>query len=589
MATIFNIHGGEQEVAELAGNGDLFDSQNLDFNFLGPPPWSVLWPSNIFPRPTFRQLTAAMIRMMPAAELLNLFYDLATVTADNKRNPCIMVRPHPLYSAGLPASWETFNHEVDLQKFIYNVRTDLRYVKNEETGEWMPGLVPLWNYAAYLAPVCPPTLGDQIFKWAITVIASLIPGGWPAIIFTIQSLVVSALRVQSDMAAMRARLAIFDTALQGVFGVFAQDNRDRAALYRYFRPDMLPYDCAVHVPVSELSWKYALVLGLPHPAMICRVGETCQQLYARLGQETFDARYTFPSPFDVCTPGTDCPSGTIETMLRIAYDKVLWHYQVDLQAKIDDAILNSWPYYFRFSYDDSDEARALIAPGAKRYSVLRVIPTVDMSQGRPMLIDISGCANWKPPGCYSIASPDTVPGLPDFLARWKKAGRVDPLGVVGTNGCRIPDGMCQGTLIDPSVIPGLSDLLNNWLYARANPDPLKLIPQDIIDRAKSGAAAELARQAAADAAAAANNPPPVVVPLPPDITTSIPPVIVLPDPTTPPASVPDVPGGGGGGGVIISPPTAPSAPPVLSQKQVATESALPNFVLAGVLALLASR
>lgn len=110
--------------------------------------------------------------------------------------------------------------------------------------------------------------------------------------------------------------AMMKTILGGIYAIASEANLQLLVKSGQLT-DRLTYDEAVNVPVTRRAWELALVLGLPHPAMICK----------RLAP---------------------CTSGTVEKNLIQAVEAIHRYYRMDLQRRMEDE-LQTHPIWFQLT------------------------------------------------------------------------------------------------------------------------------------------------------------------------------------------------------------------------------------------------
>lgn len=294
-------------------------------------------------KPTCKDLTDSAILTADPLDILQLYYSL---TANKTRkegwfDECSVYVPHPIfcranpmmdkYPVSVPAGYgfrEPYPspqhyeyafgeaglalYERQKQFRILELRPDLKEIRQAD-GTVVPGLVQMENNPIQETN-CKPTIAGIASMAVGAAVSALVPFSWPILIAELTMLGVGAARMIRDMERQKA---LMKTILGGAYAVAAERNLQM--LVKAGRlTDRLTYDEAVRVPVTRRSWELALVLGLPHPAMICKRLEPCTV-------------------------------ATVETGLVEAVNAVHRYYRLDLQRRMEDQ-LQSYPDWLQLEW-----------------------------------------------------------------------------------------------------------------------------------------------------------------------------------------------------------------------------------------------
>lgn len=241
-------------------------------------PWVPMYP-----------MSDAIVLAMPPLEVLRLYYSLLQFKA-KKGGGCPSLVPSEIsrvidlatgevstqgQAAGQSAKMavETANaNEMFWQRRMFELRPDLHFVKDEQ-GQNIPVLVDLSQER--LAPPCTLDLVGQIAQTLMDVFTILIPTTW---IYKLVRLAMAALQLGASKRALRHQEWLAKQVQTGLLVGLATgaDVTSFAAQLSLFDSEFhTDFDAATKIPATKRAWEYALSSGVPHPAMVCRIGTGC--------------------------------------------------------------------------------------------------------------------------------------------------------------------------------------------------------------------------------------------------------------------------------------------------------------------------
>lgn len=289
--------------------------------------------------PPCRVLTDAAILTAEPLDILQLYYSLLSNRKKEEYTfkKCTSYMPHPVfcqynrvlfdYPDWMPGGYYPDNTPVVpsvpaytwsaggaavlgryWQNRIYMLRDDLREIKQAD-GKVVPGLVI--QTANPLLDSCSPTIAGTVLMAAGAAVSALVPFSWPILI---AELTMAAVEISRMIQTIERQKTLMKTILGGAYAIAAEQNLQLLVKSGQLTNRLL-YDEAVKIPVTRRAWELALILGMPHPAMICK-------------------------------RDAPCTTQVIETGLIQAIRAIHRYYRLDLQKRMEDEVQSNATWFY---------------------------------------------------------------------------------------------------------------------------------------------------------------------------------------------------------------------------------------------------
>lgn len=279
-------------------------------------------------RPVCAQLTDSMILTMDPGKLLEIYYTLGMHPgcegAQLHREFCPNNKWANYWWKYIPpdsdsGALQIAATEATYRRHIYQMRPDLRTIQTPEGP--IPGLYEL---PTKIVPATCESGWWEVAQWIGTAVGALVPFSWPIAIANFAATAAIAVDSISDVIrAAKDQRELVDKILRGARSIGGQSLLD--SLVRSGKlTDRLLFEEAVSIPATRRAWELALIVGLPHPAMICRRFDTPGGCRSTLGQDL---------PCDrACTPLE------IELLLADAITTAHRRARIEMQAAMESEL-----------------------------------------------------------------------------------------------------------------------------------------------------------------------------------------------------------------------------------------------------------
>lgn len=246
--------------------------------------------------------------------------------------------------------------ERQLQQKIIRLRPDMAYVTVE--GKQVPGLVQLYNNP--IQESCQPTTLGTVLMAMGAAVSALVPFSWPIFIAQIAAQAAQLVKTLEDMRRMKqAAEKLQKAALLGSSAIIADRNLE--LLIRSGQlTDKLTYEEAIDIPVSRRAWEVGMILGLPHPAMICKRDKPCN-------------------------------NSQVEAGLLEAINKVWSIYRLELQNRLEEELQN-YPKWLAMGFGPLPDVNMSFGDGYGKYQGL--YPAIIVRDGKAYLRTVEIKNHW---------------------------------------------------------------------------------------------------------------------------------------------------------------------------------------------------
>jgi hypothetical protein len=304
--------------------------------------------------PQRRILSDIMILAMSPLEALSTYWGLVKYECHGSD---YWITPSSVYSKGLSLS-DAEAVEMQLRQRIYQLRTDLHYLQLDDGQrvEAMPDLTGVRT-----VPYCT-DLGMQIGRIIIGLASGILTAGAGfavSLAFAAMNTIGSQKLASDRLAAYQRLNTMYFKALDSATAL--QNDATRKMLVRYgYIQDNLDAITAAKIPTSNKAWSWAVSLGFPHPAMVLLKDPfrgrswiywtTPYQTHVSdvdkvdLGKHSIvSLPSVLPGRFEQMPLSAYYGAGNQERLLFEAAHDLIFFRVLDLQSRMEDAILNAYP------------------------------------------------------------------------------------------------------------------------------------------------------------------------------------------------------------------------------------------------------